>query len=62
MKTESSAASVATSAGLKSLVELAEITDTSTQTLNNWFKHKSKLFDAVVRGAAAIKNEGENDR
>ncbi len=38
-------------AGLKSLAELSEISGESVQTLNNWFKHKPRLFDLVLRGA-----------
>lgn len=37
--------------GLKSLAELSEIIDESVQTLNNWYKHKPKVFDAVLMWA-----------
>lgn len=37
--------------GLKSLVELSEIIGESVQTLNNWYKHKPKVFDAVLMWA-----------
>ncbi len=42
-------------AGLKSLLELSEITSESVQTLNNWHKNKAKLFELVLRGAAMQK-------
>jgi hypothetical protein len=45
------------SAGLKSLAELAEISGESVQTLNNWHKHKPKLFDLVLRGAVVKRME-----
>ena len=37
--------------GLKSLVELSEVIGESVQTLNNWYKHKPKVFDAVLMWA-----------
>lgn len=37
--------------GLKSLVELSEIIGESVQTLNNWYKYKPKVFDAVLMWA-----------
>lgn len=42
-------------AGLKSLAELSEMTETSVQTLNNWSKNKPKLFDVLLAGASIIK-------
>jgi hypothetical protein len=39
-------------AGLKSLAELSQITDTSVQTLINWHRDKPALFDAVLIGSA----------
>jgi hypothetical protein len=42
-------------AGLKSLAELSRITDTSVQTLINWYRDKPKLFAVVVAGAAGMK-------
>lgn len=47
----------AKAAGLKNLAELSELTDTSPQTLINWDKNKSKLFNVVIKGAAAIKDK-----
>ena len=38
-------------AGLSSLEQLAEITEVSVQTLNNWHKNKPKLFNVVLLGA-----------
>lgn len=37
--------------GLKSLAELSDIIGESVQTLNNWYKHKPKVFDAVLMWA-----------
>lgn len=42
-------------AGLKSLLELVEISGVSEQTLINWHKNKPKLFAVVLAGAVAIK-------
>ena len=42
--------------GLKSLKEAAEMTDTSFQTLNNWYNDKPKLFAVVMAGCAAMRN------
>ena len=44
-----------TSAGLRSLAELTEITEVSKQTLINWHRHKPVLFAVVVAGAVAVK-------
>tara|TARA_R110000803_G_scaffold210685_3_gene283203 strand:- start:3266 stop:3439 length:174 start_codon:yes stop_codon:yes gene_type:complete len=41
----------AKAAGLKSLLEVSEITSVSTQTLTNWAKNKPKLFRVVLVGA-----------
>lgn len=41
-------------AGLKSLAELARISQTSVQTLINWHKHKPALFFVVVAGAVSV--------
>ena len=38
-------------AGLKSLVQLSQITGESQQTLINWHKNKPRLFAVVVAGA-----------
>ena len=42
-------------AGLSGLGELSDLTEQSVQTLNNWHKHKTALFEIVVAGAVAIK-------
>lgn len=42
-------------AGLKSLAELSEISNTSTQTLRNWYKNKPFVFQAVLNRAVIIK-------
>lgn len=40
-------------AGLKSLLEVSEITGVSIQTLSNWAKSKPDLFRVVLAGCAA---------
>ncbi len=40
-------------AGLKSLNVVAGMTGQSIQTLINWSKHKSALYDIVIRGCVA---------
>jgi hypothetical protein len=42
-------------AGLKSLVEVSELTGVSHQTLNNWHNDKPKLFAIVIAGCVSIK-------
>ena len=42
-------------AGLKSLVELAEMVRKPPQTLRNWHRYAPKLFAVVVAGAVVIK-------
>ena len=44
----------AKSVGLKNLAQVAEMTGQSPQTLNNWNKHKPKLFSVVLAGCVAI--------
>lgn len=44
-------------AGLKSLKEVSEMTETSVQTLINWHTSKPRLFDVVVIGCAKMKAE-----
>ena len=41
--------------GLKSLAELAQISEVSVQTLINWHKNKPVLFSVVVAGAVVFK-------
>lgn len=43
--------------GLKSLVELSQISSASTRTLINWHKDKPKLFKAVLYGSVMIKSQ-----
>lgn len=43
--------------GLKSLKEVADLTDQSVQTLINWHRSKPKLFTAVCIGANQMKNQ-----
>lgn len=42
-------------AGLKSLAELAEMTNKPVQTLINWSNESPELFEIVVLGAALKK-------
>ena len=42
-------------AGLKSLVELAEMVRKPPQTLRNWHRDSPELFAVVVAGAVVIK-------
>lgn len=41
------------SKGIKSLKVVSELTGQSTQTLNNWFNSKPKLFNIVVSGVVS---------
>jgi hypothetical protein len=43
----------AKSAGLKSLLQVSEITGVSIQTLSNWAKNKPDLFRVVIVGATS---------
>ena len=43
----------AKAAGLKSLLEVSEITGASIQTLSNWAKNKPQLFEVVLAGCVA---------
>lgn len=45
------------SAGLSSLAEVSRMTGQSVQTLGNWYKDKPDLFDVVLSGCLAIKEE-----
>jgi hypothetical protein len=47
----------ARNAGFKSLKELSEITEESTQNLNNWHKKKPRRFQLLMKGAAAERLE-----
>jgi hypothetical protein len=42
-------------AGLKSLAELASISNTSTRTLINWHTHNITRFTVLLAGAVVIK-------
>ena len=42
--------------GLKNLNQMAEMTEQSTQTLNNWFNNKNKLFEIVLAGCIKKNN------
>lgn len=52
-----SASKKAKAGGLTSLKEMAEILKAPVTTLNDWEKTKPIIFDALVTGAAAIKNK-----
>ncbi len=43
-------------AGLKSLLQLSEMTGVSPQTLTNWYKDKPELFDVLIDGALVQQN------
>lgn len=45
----------AKAAGLKSLLQVSEMTGQSMQTLSNWAKNKPKLFMVVLHGCKRIK-------
>ena len=47
-------------AGLKSLLEVSEITGVSIQTLSNWAKSKPDLFKIVILGAAEASRIAED--
>ena len=51
-------------AGLKSLLQVSEASNTSVQTLDNWHKNKQALFAVVVAGCVSIieKQGSENER
>jgi len=40
--------------GLKSLMQVSELTGVSIQTLSNWAKNKPLLFAVVLAGCVAI--------
>ena len=44
----------AKAAGLKSLLEVSELTGVSIQTLSNWAKNKPDLFGVVLAGCVDI--------
>ena len=44
----------AKAAGIKSLLQVSELTGVSIQTLSNWAKNKPKLFRTVILGAKKI--------
>ena len=51
---------IAKAAGLKSLLEVSELTKVSGQTLNNWALHKPELFAVVIAGCVTtLDNKGE---
>ena len=54
-KTDGKPSQAAKNAGLGSLNELADITGESVQTLNNWYKHNTRRFALIVRGAQTEK-------
>ena len=45
-------------AGLKSLAQVSELTGVRFQTLNNWAKNKPELFNIVIIGCKASKDNG----
>jgi len=51
-----SASNMCKSAGLASVRELAGYTGISTRTLNNWHKHKPRMFKLMIIAAVSIKH------
>jgi predicted GIY-YIG superfamily endonuclease len=47
----------AKAAGLKSLSTVSELTGVSLQTLGNWHKNKPQLFQVVLMGCVAVKEQ-----
>ena len=47
----------AKAAGLKSLLQVSELTGVSMQTLDNWAKNKSDLFRVLLAGCVAELNQ-----
>ena len=50
----------AKAAGLKSLLQVSELTGVSAQTLDNWAKNKPDLFKTVILGAAEASRIAED--
>ena len=48
-------------AGLKSLSQVAKMTEQSLQTLNNWHKNKPELFSIVIAGCALTTNKTKGE-
>lgn len=46
----------AKAAGLKSLLQVQQLTGQSAQTLINWHRDKPELFHVVVAGCVYLKN------
>ena len=52
----------AKAAGLKSLLQVSEMTDRSPQTLTNWHNNYPDLFRIVITGCVAeMAKEGKSD-
>lgn len=47
----------AKAAGLKSLLQVQQLTGQSAQTLINWHRDKPELFRVVIAGCAALLSE-----
>lgn len=60
MQTEITPSMRCKAAGLKSLADLARISQVSEQTLINWHKNKPRLFSIVVAGAVAVRSDEES--
>ena len=52
----------AKAAGLKSLLQVSEITGVCVQTLTNWHKNKPALYAVVIAGCVSIVEKGESDQ
>ena len=49
----------AKSMGIKSLVQVTELTGVSKETLSNWSRDKPKLFKVVLLGCVETIKQGE---
>lgn len=45
------------SQGISSLAEVSDMTGQSIQTLSNWHYHKPALFDVVLAGVKALREQ-----
>lgn len=57
---ELTAAVYAKSRGLKKMRLMCEVSDQSETNLQNWFKHKRKLFDCILVAALELQSEKRN--
>ena len=48
--------------GMKSLKEVADMTNQSSETLINWYKKKRELFEVVIVGCVVTKRMREMEQ